>query len=73
MEVQQQIKMVLEQIQHQIQLLLIQPINVHDQKNNFIDHQVVHKQVDKKIVVVIINDINEDDFDFVFLVLKTKK
>jgi hypothetical protein len=59
MEVQQQIKMELEQILQLRLLLLIQLINVLDQKDSFIDLQVVHKQVDKKIVVVVINDINE--------------
>jgi hypothetical protein len=66
MEDQQQIKMELDQILQLRLLLLIQLINVPDRKDNFIDHQVVHKQVDKKIVGVVINDINEE-FNSVFL------
>ncbi len=63
--------MELEQILQLLLLLLIQLINVLDQKNNFIDLQVVHKLVDKKIVVVVINDINEE-FNSFYLVLQNQ-
>jgi hypothetical protein len=51
---QHQIKMVLEQIQLQL-LLLLRLTNVLDRKNHFIDLRVVHK----RIVVVVINAINK--------------